>query len=159
MVTGKSRRFESVRRIAPGAFSRNPERFCFFAKDLTPLNLDGAWRVVPRSRPRHLICPGWFLPGRSGTRSTIWRQSTCRARSLNAPTKFKVDTKLIGLTRLVRRASGLSGFTITVSRSRRTQVSFFLKKMTPCTTLETPLKLWNRSYCAELILWTSRTGD
>jgi hypothetical protein len=30
--------------------------------------------VVARSLPRRLVCPGWFLPGRVGTRIAIWRQ-------------------------------------------------------------------------------------
>jgi len=40
----------------------------------SPANYDGAWRVVARSVPRRLVCPGWFLPGRVGTRTAIWRQ-------------------------------------------------------------------------------------
>jgi hypothetical protein len=46
------RRFESVRRIAPGAFSRNPESV-LWTKDLRfALILVGAWRVVARSLPQ-----------------------------------------------------------------------------------------------------------
>src|SRR5664279_3104752 len=59
---------------------------------------DGAWRVVARSVPRRLVCPGWFLPGRVGTRTAIWRQKNCSSIEL-------ITTKLIGDTRLVRRAS------------------------------------------------------
>jgi len=40
--------------------------------------------VVARSLPQHLGCPGWFLPGRVGMRTAIWRQKLvdtefCRA--------------------------------------------------------------------------------
>ncbi len=30
--------------------------------------LEGAWRVVARSLPRRLLCSGYFLPDRVGTR-------------------------------------------------------------------------------------------
>ena len=43
-------------------------------------------------------CPGWFLPGRAGTRTAIWRHKNLLRVYLN-------DTKLIGRTRLVRRTS------------------------------------------------------
>ena len=59
---------------------------------------DGAWRVVARSLPQHLVCPGWILPGRVGMRTAIWRQKICSIIEL-------ITTKLIGFTRLVRRAS------------------------------------------------------
>ncbi len=55
--------------------------------------LDSAWRVVARSLPRHLICPGWILPGRAGTRTAIWRQKACGAvAGCN-----KIDWELQGL--------------------------------------------------------------
>jgi hypothetical protein len=37
--------------------------------------------VVARSLPRRLVCPGWFLPGRVGTRIAIWRQKICSCRA------------------------------------------------------------------------------
>ena len=58
----------------------------------------GGW--LPAAFPRHLGCPGWFLPGRVGTRTAIWRQKNCSSIEL-------ITTKLIGDTRLVRRASAL----------------------------------------------------
>jgi hypothetical protein len=50
--------------------------------------------VVARSLPQHLVCPGWFLPGRVGMRTAIWRQKNC------SNIEF-IATKLIGDTRLV----------------------------------------------------------
>ena len=32
----------------------------------------GGW--LPAACPQRLVCPGWFLPGRVGTRTAIWRQ-------------------------------------------------------------------------------------
>lgn len=55
--------------------------------------LDGAWRVVARSLPQHLLCSGWFLPEAHRNAVAIWRQTK--------------PTKLIELTRLVRRASAI----------------------------------------------------
>ena len=37
--------------------------------------LDGAWRVVARSRPRRLLCSGWFLPKAHRNAAAIWRQT------------------------------------------------------------------------------------
>ena len=59
--------------------------------------LDGAWRVVARSLSRHLLCSGWFLPEARRNADCNLAPKTCR----------KIETKLIGLTRLVRRASAL----------------------------------------------------
>jgi hypothetical protein len=63
--------------------------------------LEGAWRVVARSLPRRLLCSGWFLPEAHRNAAAIWRQKLC-SQKLTYKT-----TKLIGLTRLVRRASAL----------------------------------------------------
>ena len=64
MVTGNLRRFESVRRLAPGAFSRNPE--AFMPKDLgSPLELE---KALGGKFPAAIVSFwlklfGWFLPG------------------------------------------------------------------------------------------------
>ena len=71
----------------------------------------GGW--LPAAFPRRLVCPGWFLPGRVGTRIAIWRQKTLLVRA----DCNEIDWFIQGL---YRRAS---------------------------------------ANCAELILWTSRTGD
>jgi hypothetical protein len=78
----------------------------FGAKNTTAFDLEGAWRVVARSLPQRLLGFRMVSPGLSRNAVAIWRQTN--------------TTKLIGITRLVRRAS---------------------------------------ANCAELILWTSRTGD
>ena len=52
----------------------------------------GGW--LPAAFPRRLVCPGWFLPGRVGTRIAIWRQIFAeRVAVLQHARK----TKLIGL--------------------------------------------------------------
>ena len=97
MVTGKLRRFEGVRRRAPGAFSRNPGDFRKDIRLALKLWLAlGGW--LPAACRDIWICPGWFLPGRTGTRTAIWRHKNLLRVYLN-------DTKLIGRTRLVRRTS------------------------------------------------------
>ena len=63
----------------------------------------GGW--LPAAFPRRLVCPGWFLPGRVGTRTAIWRQKLCTSKADKAIDLQNFATKLIGLTGLVRRAS------------------------------------------------------
>jgi hypothetical protein len=67
--------------------------------------LEGAWRVVARSLPRRLYNFGCISPsGFIGTRSAIWRQKLCTCAH-GAFDLQNFSTKLIGCTRLVRRAS------------------------------------------------------
>jgi hypothetical protein len=67
------RRFQGVRRIAPGALSRNPERHG--AKDLRfafDLGMALGGLVCPQPAAAS-ACPGLFLSGPAGTRTAIWR--------------------------------------------------------------------------------------
>jgi hypothetical protein len=48
---------------------------------------------------------GFLLPKPVGTRTAIWRQKLCTSKADKAIDLQNFSTKLIGLTRLVRRAS------------------------------------------------------
>ncbi|MGP8175125.1 MAG: hypothetical protein ACLP7O_11345, partial [Terracidiphilus sp.] len=54
--------------------------------------LDGAWRVVARSRPRRLLCSGWFLPEAHRNAAAIWRQKLAeRAAILATRSQNEID--------------------------------------------------------------------
>ncbi len=98
MVTGKLRRFEGVRRRAPGAFSRNPERFG--AKDLRfAFDLGMALGGLVCPQPAATSASSWILSPRPG------RNADCNLAPQNLLRVYLNDTKLIGRTRLVRRTS------------------------------------------------------
>ena len=69
--------------------------------------LEGAWRVVARSLPRRLLGFRMVSPGLSRNAVAIWRQKLCTSKQVELSTYKTFATKLIGITRLVRRASAV----------------------------------------------------